>query len=166
MNALTLTVDRALAHMQAQLGSLRAMSDILEEQEQAVRSGRGDLVLESVARLRGELVERVRLEEERDLLIRQWADQLGCAPEQVTASRLAEIDPARGPELQSLSDQLHDEALRVQAQQQHTQALMRAELRFVSHLVDALYPGRQSGAYQPGNPAPTTPGPTSVELRG
>lgn len=161
-----LDIDLLVAHMQEQVNSLEHMTQILDRQEEAVRAGDADAVLASVAQIRDELVRRVQLEETRERLIMQWAKELGCTPEEVTVSKLSLSDPSRSTSLQSLSGQLHELAIEVQAKQEYCRALLRSELQFVSHLVDAMYPGRNSGAYQPGSQMPQSTPALSLDIQG
>jgi len=161
-----LDIDSLVAHMQEQLSSLQSMNKILDRQEEAVKDGDTELVLQTVSQLKGELVERVRLEERRERFMAQWAGELGCSPEEVTVSRISSLDPQRKEQLESLSQQLHQVALQVQTKQEYCKVLMRSELKFVSHLVDALYPGHTSGAYTPGDNLPQVRPALSLDVRG
>jgi hypothetical protein len=161
-----LDMDSLIAHMQEQVNSLHHMEEILDRQEAAVRIGDADAVLTSVSQIRDELIRRVQLEEARERMVIEWARELGCTPEEVTVSRLAQNDPSRSKSLQDLSDQLHKLATTVQAKQEYCRALLRSELQFVSHLVDAMYPGRNSGAYTPGSQLPAATPALSLDVRG
>ena len=161
-----LDMDTLVNHMQQQVDSLRRMEQILDQQETAVRAGDTEAVLSTVSLIRDELMKRVELEQSRELIIEQWAKDLGCSTDEVTVSRLAASDSSRAPMLQSLSDQLHELAITVQAKQEYCRALLRSELQFVSHLVDAMYPGRNSGTYKPGSQVPSAAPALSLDVRG
>lgn len=161
-----LDIGTLVAHMKAQLASLESMDRILDSQEDAVRNSDTDAVIRSVSQLKGELVQRVQLEQQRDMLTRQWAGELGCSPEEITVSRISEMHAAAKPQLEDLSDRLHRMALQVQTKQEFCKNLMRSELKFVSHLVDALYPGQNSGTYQPGENLPRPKAAMSLDVRG
>jgi len=161
-----LDLDTLIAHMQEQIASLKNMNSVLDNQEDAVRRNDVDRVLETISQLQGELVERVRLEGSREHLMTQWAGELGCTPEEVTVSKLVHLDPIRGDKLKALSLELHQAATEVQAKQQYCKALLHSELRFISHLVDALYPGRNAGTYSPGDSTPQMQPAMSLDVRG
>lgn len=160
------TRSDVLAHLDAQLNSLLSLRDLLAEQDDAVEAADAERVIEAVGELRVQLAGRVQLESERERLVNQWARQLGCLPDEVSASKLAELDPANGEEIRSLSRQIHTEALRVQSMHAQVQERLRSELSFVSCLVDALYPSANPGGYDPAGKVSDTPSiPSTLDVK-
>ena len=155
----------AVDHLKAQLGSLLRMRDLLLEQQEAVENSDATKVLQAVALLKAELANRVSLEETRERLLAEWAEELDCLPGEISAAQLADLDPACGPEIRSLSRQVHEEALTVQSLHSYVQALLRSELNFVSCLVDALYPNQQTGVYAADGSSDERTFPRSLDVR-
>ena len=154
-----------IIHLQAQLASLLGLRDVMAEQDDAVEASDPQRVLDAVAELRVQLAGRVQIETEREQLLGKWSALLDCLPEEISAGRLAELDPANGSEIRKLSADIHTEALRVQSMHAQVQERLRSELNFVSCLVDALYPPTNAGGYSVSGPAqPKVP--MALDVRG
>lgn len=155
-------------HLSDQIGSVNRLLNYLDEQEQAIRDQDVQEVMAATTRLQGEVIRRARLEEEREVLLGGIAIKLGCLPEQVTARRLAELDPdGLGNEVRLLSEQLSDLVQRLQLRHEHVRALMQSELAFVSHLLQALSPqDKPAEAYGRDGQQPGVPRRSGLDLQG
>ena len=157
--------SQVLNHLEEQLQSLHSLKDLLEEQDEAVSAEDPQRVLEAVGQLRVQLAARVDLESRREAMLQKWADSLGCLPEEVSASSLAEQDPVNGKRIRSMSAEIHQEAIKVQSLHNLVQSRLRSELSFVSCLVDALYPKNDAGSYSPHKTTKTPTLPRTLDVK-
>ena len=128
-----------LAHLDAQLSSVRRLLGIVLEQGAAIRSRDVHTVVRLAGLLHGEVTRRQQIEHERLLLLERAGARLGVPAGLVTLTLLRAImDPAgaelaelRSAELRGLIDDLRRE-------HSCNRALMRIELSFLDHLMKSL----------------------------
>jgi hypothetical protein len=154
-------------HLERQLASVDSLLSTLSEQEQAIRSQNVTAVITASTSMQGELLRRSRLEQEREVLRAGLAMRIGCAPEQITARTLAEMDPeGLGQQVRALSERLSDRVTVLQRKHEQVQEMLRSELAFVSHLLKALSPANEPAeAYRPKGRAPVVASRPSLSIQ-
>jgi hypothetical protein len=139
-----------LAHLHRQLDSARRMLGIVLAQGDAIRRRDVESVLARLTDVQAELVERNRLELERDALLSQAAGRLGRPAAELDLEDVLlvapadEVEPARAAsaELRGLLREvgrIHDQ----------NRILIRQELTFLDHLMRVISGSPQTG-YHPG----------------
>jgi FlgN protein len=142
-----------LAHLQRQLDSARRMLGIVLAQGDAIRRRDVESVLARLTDVQTELVERQRLEHERDDLLAQAAGRLGRSADGLEledvllTARAEEVEPAR-----AASAELRGLLLEVGRVHEQNRLLIRQELSFLDHLMRVLSGSPQAG-YRPGGAA-------------
>jgi hypothetical protein len=81
-------------HLERQLQSTRRLLQAVLAQTDAIRAQDVEGVLARLADVQAEMVKRVQLERERDVITQQAGVLLGCAPDAVTLDALLELVPA------------------------------------------------------------------------
>jgi len=154
-------------HLQRQLDSVSLLLNALDEQEKAIRQQDVTAVMAATTSLQSEKVRRVRLEQEREVLLGGLAIRMGCAPDQVTASGLAALDPdGLGDEVRRMSEQLSDQVKLLQRRHQTVQHMLESELAFVHHLLKALNPADAPAGYGRDGQQPAPQARPSVNVAG
>jgi FlgN protein len=146
-----------VAHLTKQLRSAGRLREIVLAQSSAIRARDVDGVLARLAELQAEMAQRLRLEQEREQLIRAAAVRLGVPDENVDLEAILGLDPGVDPtEARRLSAELKgivNETSRIHGQ---NQLLIRQELSFLDHLMRLLSGAWQAG-YSPTGTAPAAP---------
>lgn len=155
-------------HLSAQLDSVSEIRRLLAVQEQAIGTEDVTAILDASTLLHAQMTRRSQLEDEREVLLAGLGMRLGCPADQVTAARLAACDDSGlGEQVRSMSEQLAADVLACQSEHDRVQQLLRSELAFVAHLLDALAPAaKPAAAYGPDGQKPQAPGRSSLNLHG
>ncbi len=132
-------VDDVLAHLDAQIASARSLLEVVLEQGAAIRARDVHTVVRLAGILRGEIVRRQLLEEDRARLLTRCGERLGVPAEAVTLASLSTLMDGAGSERASarsaeLSGLLHE----LQREHSCNRALMQIELGFLDHLMGML----------------------------
>jgi len=128
-----------LAHLDAQILSVRRLLGVVLEQGVAIRSRDVHTVVRLAGLLHGERARRQQIENERSLLLERAGARLGVPAGLVTLTLLREtMDPA-GAELAELrSAELRGLINELQREHSCNRALMQIELSFLDHLMKSL----------------------------
>jgi hypothetical protein len=139
-------VTALLEHLDAQIESTRRMLRILLAQTDAIRRQDVEGGLARLGDVQGELIQRERLERERDEILRRAATGLGLEPEQVELDDLLLLSPAHeaaaARERSALLKGLLSELAAVHGR---NRVLIRQELAFLDHLMRAVSNTPQAG---------------------
>jgi len=128
-----------LAHLDAQLSSVRRLLGIVLEQGAAIRSRDVHTVVRLAGLLHGEVTRRQQIEQERSLLLEHAGARLGVPAGLVTLTLLRAIMDPAGAELAELrSAELRGLIDDVRREHSCNRALMRIELSFLDHLMKSL----------------------------
>lgn len=139
-----------LAHLEAQIASVRRLLEIVLEQGAAIRARDVHTVVRLAGMLHGELTRRAQIERERSLLLERCGALLGIAPELVTLTRLhtlMDADAARVADERSaqLRGLLHE----LRREHSCNRAVMQIELSFLDHLMKSLALDGRVHGYDP-----------------
>lgn len=160
MPADPLLASELLAHLDAQIASAARLLEIAMAQRAAIRERDVEAIMAQVGAFNAELERRTRLEDERGRLLARAGAALRLAPEQVTLTRLTTlIDPSDAERARARSEELQRLLAELAAQHGANQALMRQELAFLDHLLNAVQPAPALGYAQNGRSTPM-PAPT------
>jgi FlgN protein len=146
-------VIAVLAHLQRQVESARRLLGVVLAQGEAIRRQDVEGVFARLADVQTELVERVRLERERDDLLARAAGSLGRAAEELdledvlTLAPEHEVAPSR-----AASAELRGLLVEIGRVHEQNRLLIRQELTFLDHLMRVLSGTPQAG-YVPGGSA-------------
>ena len=128
-----------LAHLDAQIGSVRRLLGIVLEQGVAIRARDVHTVVRLAGLLYGELTRRQQIEHERSSLLERAGARLGIHPGLVTLTRLGEIMDPAGAQLAELrSAELRGLLNELRREHSCNRALMQIELSFLDHLMKSL----------------------------
>ncbi len=128
-----------LAHLDAQLSSVRRLLEIVLEQGAAIRERDVHTVVRLAGLLQGELSRRQQIEHARLLLLERAGVRLGVGAKEVTLSRLREIMDPAGAELAAVrSAELRGLLNELRREHSCNRAIMRIELSFLDHLMKSL----------------------------
>ncbi len=128
-----------LAHLDAQLGSVRRLLEIVLEQGAAIRTRDVHTVVRLAGLLHGELTRREQIERERSLLLEGAGARLGVPAHLVTLTRLRELmDPAGAQIAEVRSAELRGLINELRREHSCNRAIMRIELSFLDHLMKSL----------------------------
>jgi hypothetical protein len=145
-------------HLERQLASTRRLLQVVLAQTDAIRAQDVEGVLARLADVQAEMVKRVQLERERDVIMQHAGTLLGCVPEAVTLPALLELlpggDARRAAEMSAELRGLLGELSRVHAQ---NRLLIRQELSFLDHLMRVLSGTPQCGYTPVGQSTPHRP---------
>jgi hypothetical protein len=152
-------------HLERQVAFARRLLAILLSQTEAIKVQDVESVLARLRDVQAEMVKRVQLERERDLLLRQAAALLRRPADEVTLESLlvllTDADAARARELSAELKGLLAETARVHGQ---NRVLVRQELAFLDHLMRVLSGAPQAG-YTPVGRAPATQPGNLIDMR-
>ena len=139
-----------LDHLQRQLESARRMLGIVLAQGDAIRRRDVESVLARLADVQTELVERRRLELERDQLLSRAAGSLGRAADELDLEDVLLVaPPAETEAARAASAELRGLLLEIGRVHEQNRVLIRQELTFLDHLMRVLSGSPQAG-YRPG----------------
>ena len=128
-----------LAHLDAQLSSVRRLLGIVLEQGAAIRSRDVHTVVRLAGLLHGEVTRRQQIEHERLLLLERAGARLGVPAGLVTLTQLRAImDPAGAQLAEQRSAELRGLLNELRREHSCNRALMRIELSFLDHLMKSL----------------------------
>lgn len=155
-----------LEHLDGQLASAQRMLKILLAQTDAIRRQDVESVLARLSEIQGELVERERLERDRDALLREAAGGLGLSVDELTLEDLlVHLAPADAAAARARSAELKGLLGEVQRVHEQNRLLIRQELSFLDHLM-RLLSGAPQGAYTAGGYTPAaTPALSTLNVR-
>jgi hypothetical protein len=142
-------VSRLLEHLGRQVASSRRLLEIVILQRDAIRRQDVDTVLASLADVHAEMGFRARLEQERDGLLAEAAEQRGAAPDTLDLDDLlAGRPPAECLQARTMSAELRGLIVEVGRIHDQNRVLIRQELTFLDHLMRVLS-GTPQGGYSP-----------------
>ncbi|MFI5004652.1 MAG: flagellar export chaperone FlgN, partial [Solirubrobacterales bacterium] len=128
-----------LAHLDAQIASVRRLLEIVLEQGAAIRSRDVHTVVRLAGLLHGELARRSQIEETRSLLLERAGAQLGIPAQAVTLTRLSVLlHPAHAQLAAERSARLRGLLEELRREHSCNRALMQIELSFLDHLMQSL----------------------------
>jgi hypothetical protein len=143
-------VIAVLAHLRRQIESARRLLGVVLAQGDAIRRQDVEGVLARLADVQTELVERVRLERERDDLLASAAGSLGRPVEDLDLEDVLTLAPAHEVEpSRAASAELRGLLLEIGRVHEQNRLLIRQELTFLDHLMRVLSGTPQAG-YVPG----------------
>jgi hypothetical protein len=148
-----------LAHLDAQIASVKRLLEIVLEQGAAIRARDVHTVVRFAGLLHGELARRQQIEENRSRLLERAGAQLGIPAQAVTLTRLSVLlDPA-GAQL-AAERSAHLRGLLEELRREHScnRALMQIELSFLDHLMRSLALDAGVHSYDPRGNATATAG--------
>jgi hypothetical protein len=131
--------SEVLAHLDAQIESVKRLLEIVLEQGVAIRARDVHTVVRLAGLLHGELVRRQQIESVRSALLARAGAQLGIAPATVTLTRLRTLMGTAAAEL-AVERSAHLRGLLAELRREHScnRALMQIELSFLDHLMKSL----------------------------
>ncbi len=131
--------SEVLAHLDAQIASVRRLLEIVLEQGAAIRARDVHTVVRFAGMLHGELARRGQIEATRSLLLERAGALLGIPAAAVTLTRLSVLlDPARAQLAAARSAQLRGLLEELRREHSCNRALMQIELSFLDHLMQSL----------------------------
>jgi hypothetical protein len=142
-----------LEHLERQLASARRLLQIVLAQGEAIRDQDVESVLARLGDVQAEMVKRVQLERERDVLLAQAAGGLGMRPDAVTFDALlAGMGAHEADRARQISAELRGTLTEVSRVHGQNRILIRQELSFLDHLMRVLSGMPQAG-YSPLGPS-------------
>lgn len=149
---------RVQEQLRAQIDSARRLLDVVLEQKAAIRARDVHGVVRLAGVMRGEIARRELLDRDRAKLLDDGAAQLQSEPERVTLTALSGLLDHDGAtracaDSAELRGLLHE----LRREHAHNQALMRLELGFLDHLMQALSLDSAGGYGPRGNTTATNP---------
>ena len=142
MNAIVETEPLAvdvLAHLDAQIASVRRLLEIVLDQGAAIRARDVHTVVRFAGLLHGEIARRGQIEQTRSQLLERAGAQLGIPAQAVTLTRLGVLlDPAHAQLAAERSAQLRGLVEELRREHSCNRALMQIELSFLNHLMQSL----------------------------
>lgn len=158
-------MSRLLEHLGRQLESSRRLLEIVILQRDAIRRQDVETVLASLADVQAEMGYRARLEQERDGLLAEAADERGAAPETLDLEDVLVGRPAdECLQARTMSAELRGLIVEVGRIHDQNRVLIRQELTFLDHLMRVLSGTPQSG-YSPTGWLSTPQAATVVDAR-
>jgi hypothetical protein len=143
-------VIQILGHLQRQLDSARRLLGIVLAQGEAIRRRDVESVLARLSDVQSELVERQRLERERDDLLSRAAGELGRPADGLELEDVLLVAPAaEAAPARAASAELRGLLLEIGRVHEQNRILIRQELSFLDHLMRVLSGSPQAG-YRPG----------------
>jgi hypothetical protein len=134
-----LLASDVLAHLDAQIASVRRLLEIVLEQGAAIRARDVHTVVRLAGLLHGELARRSQIEENRSLLLERAGAQLGISAQAVTLTRLSVLlHPAHAQLAAERSARLRGLLEELRREHSCNRALMQIELSFLDHLMQSL----------------------------
>jgi hypothetical protein len=125
-----------LAHLEAQLASVRGLLQVVLEQGAAIRGRDVPAVVTLTSVIQGELQRRQALEHQRLQLLARAGVRLGVGGGAVTLSALCQLmDPSAATLAEGRSAELRGLLELVQREHHVNRALMSQELAFLDHLL-------------------------------
>jgi hypothetical protein len=153
MNAIVETSPLAfdvLAHLDAQIASVRRLLEIVLEQGAAIRARDVHTVVRLAGLLHGEIARRGQIEDMRSQLLAQAGTQLGVPAQAVTLTRLSVLmDPAHAELAAERSARLRGLIEELRREHSCNRALMQIELSFLDHLMKSLSLDAGVDSYDP-----------------
>jgi hypothetical protein len=148
-----------LAHLDGQISSSQRLLKVLLAQTDAIRRQDVESVLARLSDIQTELLERERLERDRDTLLRDYSARLGLHADELTLEDILEQLPAaEASAARDRSAELKGLVGEVQRVHEQNRLLIRQELSFLDHLMRLLSGAPQGGytarGYTPAAPAP------------
>lgn len=141
-----LLTNDVIAHLDAQIASTARLLETVMAQHAAIVERDIDGVVHQVSAFQAEFQRRARIEDERARLLARAGAALGLPPTEVTVTRMTLL---MDPQLAQIAQQRSDELQRLlqELTRQHglNQSLMRQELAFLDHLLNAVEPGAALG---------------------
>lgn len=139
-----------LAHLDAQLASVRRLLEIVLEQGAAIRARDVHTVVRLAGLLHGELARRGQIEQNRSRLLERAGVQLGISAQAVTLTRLSVLmDPAHVRAAAERSARLRGLLEELRREHSCNRALMQIELSFLDHLMRSLSLDSSVQGYDP-----------------
>ena len=138
-----------LEHLDGQIASSRRLLQVLLAQRDSIRRQDVEGVLARIADVQTELVQRQRLEGERDALLADAARRLGMTPDELDLEDVLTLaDATVAAEARAKSAELKGLLGEVEQVHGHNRLLIKQELSFLDHLL-RLLSGMPQGAYTP-----------------
>jgi hypothetical protein len=157
-------VTQLLLHLDGQIASSQRLLKVLLAQTDAIRRQDVESVLARLSDIQGELVERERLERDRDGLLRDAATRLGLRADELTLDdMLAHMPPAEAAVAREKSAELKGLLGEVGRVHDQNRVLIRQELSFLDHLM-RLLSGTPQGGYSPKGYTAAAPAPALSSL--
>lgn len=146
-------------HLERQVESSRRMLAVVLSQACAIRERDVDSVLQTLAEMQGEMLQRAKLEDERSDLIGRAADTLELSPAGIDLETMLRVEPVgERARARALSAELTGLLSEIQRVHDQNRVLIRQELSFLDHLMRML-----AGTVRTGySPAGTTHAPQLV----
>ncbi len=152
-----LLTNDVIAHLDGQIASAARLLEIVLAQHHAIEARDIDGVVREVSAFQAEFQRRIRIEDERNRLLNRAATALGLAPAEVTITRMTMLmAPHHGQVAQTRSAELQRLLLELTRQHALNQQLMKQELAFLDHLLNAVEPMAALG-YEPGGTVNSMP---------
>jgi hypothetical protein len=128
-----------LAHLDAQIASVRRLLEIVLEQGAAIRARDVHAVVRFAGLLHGEIAHRGQIEQNRSQLLERAGSRLGIPAQAVTLTRLGVLlDPAHAQLAGERSAHLRGLLEELRREHACNRALMQIELSFLDHLMQSL----------------------------
>jgi hypothetical protein len=155
-----------LEHLDGQIRSSRRLLQVLLAQTDSIRRQDVEGVLARLTDVQVELVERDRLERDRDELLREAGAHLNMQPDELTLEDVLATVPGEiaGP-ARAKSAELKGLLSEVERVHSQNRLLIRQELSFLDHLMRLLSGAPQGGYTAAGYGSSTAPVLTSVNVR-
>jgi flagellar biosynthesis/type III secretory pathway chaperone len=152
-------MSELLEHLGRQIESSRRMLGVVLRQASAIRTRDVDTVLQTLAELQAEMLQRAKLEDEREGLLDRAADRLDRPVGLIDLDAMLTLEPRRDQDAaRALSAELTGLLAEIQRVHDQNRVLIRQELSFLDHLMRML-----SGTIRTGySPAGTTHAPQLV----
>lgn len=139
-----------LAHLDAQIASVRRLLEIVLEQGAAIRARDVHTVVRLAGLLHGELMRRQQIEDARSRLLKHAGALLEIPAQAVTLTRLSVlIEPAHARLAAEHSAQLRGLLEELRREHSCNRALMQIELSFLDHLMRSLSLDASVHSYDP-----------------
>jgi hypothetical protein len=152
-----LLTNDVIAHLDAQIASTARLLETVMAQHAAIVERDIDGVVHQVSAFQAEFQRRARIEDERTRLLYRAGAALGLAPTEVTVTRMTLLmDPQHAQVAQQRSGELQRLLGELTRQHGLNQSLMRQELAFLDHLLNAVEPGAALG-YESGGQVSSMP---------
>ncbi len=152
-----LLTNDVIAHLDAQIASTARLLETVMAQHAAIVERDIDGVVHQVSAFQAEFQRRARIEDERTRLLYRAGSALGLPPAEVTVTRMTLLmDPQHAQVAQQRSGELQRLLGELTRQHGLNQSLMRQELAFLDHLLNAVEPGAALG-YESGGQVSSMP---------
>jgi hypothetical protein len=155
-----------LEHLDGQIRSTRRLLQVLLAQTESIRRQDVEGVLARLSDVQTELIERERLERDRDQLLHDAGVRLNMQPDELTLEDILATFPGEmAAPARAKSAELKGLLSEVEHVHSQNRLLIRQELSFLDHLMRLLSGAPQGGYTAAGYGSSVAPVLTSVNLR-